>query len=327
MSTDAPPIKVLYFNHGGQDLYDLVKSSAQPGIEVVTLETGSEEERLKKIVDCDAVIVGSFALERRFIDAAQRLRFVHHQGVGYHDTVDTAALRERQIALAIAPGGTSIGVAEHTIMMMLGVGKRIAFMDAEMRRGKWHTNTLRAESHQLTGATVGIVGLGRIGKELARMLTVFRTTTLYHDILEMPKELERELKVTRVSLDELLTRSDVVTLHVPLTKDTKHLINAETLKKMKRGAYLINNARGPVVSEAALVDALKSGHLGGAGMDTYEVEPPPGITPFAEFRNVVLTPHHAPGTIESMKLKMNDIFANIDRFRRGEALEDRIELG
>jgi phosphoglycerate dehydrogenase-like enzyme len=327
MSTEPAPIKVLYFNHGGQDLYDLVKSSSKPGIEIVTLETGSEEERLAKIADCDAVIVGSFALERRFIDAARRLRFVHHQGVGYHDTVDIAALRERQIALAIAPGGTSIGVAEHTLMMMLGVGKRLAFVDAEMRAGRWHTNDLRAESHQLTGATVGIVGLGRIGKELARMLTVFRTTTLYHDIVDMPAEVERDLKVRRVGLDELLTRSDIVTLHVPLTKDTRHLIDTAALKKMKRGAYLINNARGPVVSEAALVEALKSGHLGGAGLDTYEVEPPPGITPLAQFRNVVLTPHHAPGTIEAMKLKMDDIFANIDRFRRGEALVDRIELG
>ena len=159
------------------------------------------------------------------------------------------------------------------------------------------------------------------------MLTVFRTTTLYHDIVDMPAEVERELKVKRVGLDELLSRSDVVTLHVPLTKDTRHLIDTAALKKMKRGAYLINNARGPVVSEAALVEALKSGHLGGAGLDTYEVEPPPGVTPLAQFRNVVLTPHHAPGTIEAMKLKMNDIFANIDRFRRGEALEDRIELG
>ncbi|MBM3546574.1 MAG: 3-phosphoglycerate dehydrogenase [Alphaproteobacteria bacterium] len=327
MSTEAPPVKVLYFNHGGQDLYDLVKSSAKPGIEIVTLETGSVEERLAKIADADAVIVGSFALERPFIDAARRLRLVHHQGVGYHDTVDTAALRERQIALAIAPGGTSIGVAEHTIMLMLAVGKRLAFVDAEMRRGKWHTNDLRAESHQLTGATVGIVGLGRIGKELARMLTVFRTTTLYHDILEMPADLERELKVKRASFDELLGKSDVVTLHVPLTKQTHHMIDTAALKKMKRGAYLINNARGPVVSEAALIEALKSGHLGGAGMDTYEVEPPPGVTPLAQFRNVVLTPHHAPGTIEAMKLKMDDIFANIDRFRRGEALVDRIELG
>ena len=327
MSTDPSPMRVLYFNHGGKDLYDLVRGAAAPGIEIVTLDTGSVEERLAKIADCDAVIVGSARLDRKYIDAARRLRLVHHQGVGYHDTVDIGALRERQIALAIAPGGTSIGVAEHTVMMMLAVGKRLSFVDAELRQGRWHTNTLRAESHQLTGATVGIIGLGRIGKELARMLTVFRTTTLYHDILEMPADLERELKVTRTPLDALLAKSDIVTLHVPLTKDTKHLIDAAALKKMKPGAYLINCARGPVVSEAALVEALKSGRLAGAGLDVFEVEPPLQPSPLTGFRNVVLTPHLAPGTIEAMKLKMGDIFANIDRFRRGDALADRIELG
>ena len=320
-------MKVLYFNHGGADLYELVRSASVPGIEIVTLETGSVDERLAKIADCDAVIVGGHRLDRKFIDAGKRLRLVHHQGVGYHDTVDTDALRERQIALAIAPGGTSVGVAEHTLMMMLAVGKRLAFVDAELRQGRWHSNDLRAESHQVSGATIGIVGLGRIGKELARLLTVFGTTTLYHDILEMPAATERQLKVTRVGLDELLARSDIVTLHVPLTKLTRHLIDAAALERMKPGAVLINCARGPVVSEAALVGALKSGHLGGAGLDTFEVEPPPSPSPFAGFRNVVLTPHHAPGTVEAMRLKMTDIFTNIDRFRRGEALADRIELG
>jgi D-3-phosphoglycerate dehydrogenase / 2-oxoglutarate reductase len=327
MSTDGPPIKFLYFNHGGRDLYDLVRRSALPGIEIVTLETGSVEERLAKIADCEAVIVGGLRLDRRYIEAARRLRLVHHQGVGYHDTVDTAALRERQIQLAIAPGGTSVGVAEHTLMMMLAVGKRLAYVDAELRQGRWHANDLRAESHQLSGATVGIVGLGRIGKELARMLTIFGTTTLYHDILEMPAEIERALKVTRVGFDDLLARSDIVTLHVPLTDLTRHMIDRAALARMKPGAYLINCARGPVVSETALIEALDSGRLGGAGLDTFEVEPLPGPSPFARFRNVVITPHHAPGTVEAMQLKMQDIFANIDRFRRGEALADRIELG
>lgn len=320
-------MKVLYFNHGGPDLYDLVRGSCVPGIEIVTLETGSVEERLAKISDCDAVIVGGLRLDRRYIEAGKRLRLVHHQGVGYHDTVDTDALRERQIALAIAPGGTSVGVAEHTLMMMLAVGKRLTFVDAELRQGRWHANDLRAESHQLSAATVGIVGLGRIGKELARLLTVFGTTTLYHDILEMPAAIERQLKVARVRFDELLARSDIVTLHVPLTDLTRHMIDAAAFRRMKQGAFLINCARGPVVSEPALVDALRSGHLGGAGLDTFEVEPPPSPSPLAGFRNVVMTPHHAPGTVEAMRLKMTDIFANIDRFRRGEPLADRIELG
>lgn len=327
MSTEPARMKVLYFNHGGQDLYDLVLGMAPPGIEVVMLESGAPAERLAKIVDCDAVIVGGFALRRNYIDAARRLRFVHHQGVGYHDTVDLDALRERQIALAIAPGGTATGVAEHTIMMMLAVGKRLSFIDSELRQGRWHSNALRAESHQLSGKTVGIVGLGRIGKEVARMLKAFRTTTLYHDLLDMPADLERDLAVTRSSLDEILARCDIVTLHVPLTPETRHLIDAPALARMKRGALLINCARGPVVEEKALVAALESGHLGGAGLDVFEVEPPPQPSPLAKFHNVVLTPHNAPGTVETMRLKMADIFANIDRFRRGQPLEDRIELG
>jgi len=320
-------MKVLYFNHGGADLYDLVRSEAPPDVEIVFLETSAEQERLAKIVDCDAVIVGGFRLSRPYIEAARRLRLVHHQGVGYHDTVDVDALRERQIALALAPGGTSVGVAEHTLMMMLAVGKRLPFVDAELRQGRFHSNLLRAESHQLAGATVGIIGLGRIGKEVARLLTVFRTTTLYHDIVDIPPAVERELKVTRAPFEEIVARSDVITLHVPLTGLTRHMIDAATMARMKRGAVIINCARGPVVSEAALVDALDRGHIGGAGLDTFEVEPPPHPMPLARFRNVVLTPHNAPGTIEAMKLKMADIFANIERFRRGEALVDRVELG
>jgi D-3-phosphoglycerate dehydrogenase / 2-oxoglutarate reductase len=327
MSTESLPMKVLYFNHGGADLYELVRGEAPAGIDIVFLDTGSEAERLAKIADCDAVIVGGKRLDRDHIDAARRLRIVHHQGVGYHDTVDVEALRDRQIALALAPGGTSTGVAEHAIMLMLAVGKRLPFVDAELRQGRFHSNLLRAESHQLAGATVGIVGLGRIGKEVARLLTVFRTTVLYHDIVEIPAETERELRATRTSLEEILRRADIVTLHVPLTRLTKHMIDEAALATMKRGAVLINCARGPVVSEKALVEALASGHLGGAGLDVFEVEPPPFPSPLATFRNVVLTPHHAPGTVEAMRLKMSDIFANLDRFRRGQALADRVELG
>jgi phosphoglycerate dehydrogenase-like enzyme len=327
MSIEPTPMKVLYFNHGSADLYDLVQGEAPQGIDIVFLDSGSEEERLSKIADCDAVIVGGKRLSRRHIDAARRLRIVHHQGVGYHDTVDMEALRDRQIALAIAPGGTSTGVAEHALMLMLAVGKRLPFVDSELRQGRFHSNALRAESHQLAGATVGIVGLGRIGKEVARLLTVFRTKVLYHDIVDMPAETENELHVTRAPLAEILRLSDVVTLHVPLTELTHHMIDEAALVQMKRGAVLINCARGPVVSEKALVAALESGHLGGAGLDVFEVEPPPFPSPLARFRNVVLTPHHAPGTVEAMRLKMSDIFANLDRFRRGEALVDRVELG
>jgi len=323
---DTPRPKVLYFAHGNQPLYDLLRETAPPGLEVMTLEHGTVEERLARLAETDVLIQGGHRLERKFIEAAPNLRLVHHQGVGYHDTVDVEALRERQIPLCIAPGGTSIGVSEHALMLMLATCKRLPYLDSELRQGRWHANTLRAESRQIHGMTIGIVGLGRIGKEVARHLMGFGVSLLYTDILEMPAEIERELKVTRTSLDELLARSDIVTLHVPLTPDTRHLINDATLARMKAGAILINCARGPVVEEAALVKALESGHLGGAGLDVFEIEPPAHPTPFARFRNVVLTPHNSPGTRDAMRLKFSDIFANIERFYRGEPLENRVPL-
>lgn len=327
MAEPASRPKILYFIHGNAPLYELVRSQVPEGYELVTLEDGGEAERLEKLHDAEVVIVGGTRLDRRHIDAAPRLRFVQHQGVGYHDTVDVEALRERQIALAVAPGGTSIGVSEHTLMMMLAVCKRLAYLDSELRRGVWHANDLRAESRQIFGMTVGIVGLGRIGKEVARHLQGFGATLVYHDIVDMPAEVEQELKVRRVPLDELLRLSDIVTLHVPLTEQSFHMMNRETIGRMKPGAILVNCARGPVVEETALVEALRSGHLGGAGLDVFEVEPPPHPTPFAEFRNVVLTPHNAPGTQDVMRMKMADIFSNVQRFYAAEPLADRVPLG
>jgi phosphoglycerate dehydrogenase-like enzyme len=233
---------------------------------------------------------------------------------------------KRQIRLAVTPQGTSEGVAEHAIMMMLATGRRLAYCDAELREGRWHSNTFRSTARQLFGSTVGIIGFGRIGKQVAKRLIGFDTRTIYTDLVEIPSDIEKELKVTRFSLNELLRKSDFVTLHVPLTDITHHLIDAEALDAMKEGATLINCARGPVVSEVALIKALQSGHIGGAGLDVFEVEPPAFPNPFSDFPNVVLTPHHAPGTRDTMIIKFKEIFFNADRFFNGERMENEISL-
>lgn len=319
-------LRVLYFVPADARLRALIDAETPDDYEMVYLESGDQAEKLAKLAEADIVIVGAVRLSEEHIAAAPRLRLVLHQGVGYHDTVATAALRDRQIALAITPGGTAEGVAEHTLMMMLAVGRRLCFQDSELREGRWHSNTFRAEARGLGGATVGIVGLGRIGKQVARRLVPFDCTVLYHDILEMDPAVERELAVTRAPFEILLKTADFLTLHVPLTDLTRHMIDAKALARMKRGAILINCARGPVVSETALYDALHSGHLGGAGLDVFEVEPLDGPSIFAEFPNVVLTPHNAPGTRDIMQRKFRDVFANALRFRDGESLHDRIEL-
>lgn len=321
------PTKVLYLIKASDDFYELIRSTMPAErYELMTLTTEDEEERRAKLGEAEMVIVGGLRMTEQDVEAAGKLRLVLHQGVGYHDTVATDVLMKRQIRLAVTPQGTSEGVAEHAVMLMLATGRRLAFCDAELREGRWHSNTFRSTARQLFGATVGIVGLGRIGKQVAKRLIGFDTRTLYTDLLEMDPDVERALQVTRVGFEQILKQSDFITLHVPLTDLTHHMIDAEALAAMRPGVTLVNCARGPVVRETALVDALRSGHLGGAGLDVFEVEPPAAPNPFAEFPNVVITPHHAPGTRDTMLIKFTEIFANADRFFAGERMRNEISL-
>ena len=319
--------KVLYLVKAGEDFYDLIRSIIPSDrYELMTLQDGSVEERKRLLSQAELVIVGGARMSEEDVEAALNCRLILHQGVGYHDTVATDLLMKRQIRLAVTPQGTSEGVAEHAIMMMLATGRRLAYCDAELREGRWHSNTFRSTARQLFGSTVGIIGFGRIGKQVAKRLIGFDTRTIYTDLVEIPSDIEKELKVTRHSFNELLKKSDFVTLHVPLTDITHHLMDAEALADMKEGATLINCARGPVVSEVALIKALQSGHIGGAGLDVFEVEPPAFPSPFSDFPNVVLTPHHAPGTRDTMIIKFKEIFSNADRFFNGERMENEISL-
>jgi phosphoglycerate dehydrogenase-like enzyme len=319
--------KVLYLVKADENFYDLIRSvTPSDRYELMTLIDGSIEERRRLLSEAELIIVGGAKMTAEDAETAFKCRLVLHQGVGYHDTVATDVLMKRQIRLAVTPQGTSEGVAEHAIMMMLATGRRLAFCDSELREGRWHSNTFRSSARQLFGSTVGIIGFGRIGKQVAKRLIGFDTKTIYTDLLEIAPEIESELKSSRVDIDTLLTESDFVTLHVPLTELTHHLIDEVALNKMKTGATLINCARGPVVSEVALIAALKSGHIGGAGLDVFEVEPPATPNPFADFANVVLTPHHAPGTRDTMLVKFKEIFANADRFFSGERMENEISL-
>ena len=319
--------KVLYLIKANEDFYDLIRLvMPEDRYELLTLQDGSAEERRSLLAKAELVIVGGARMSEEDVGAAVNLRLVLHQGVGYHDTVATKNLMERQIRLAVTPQGTSEGVAEHTIMMMLAVGRRLAFCDSELRKGNWHSNTFRSTARQLFGSTVGIVGFGRIGKQVAKRLIGFNAKTIYTDIIEIEKDIEEELQASRVTLEVLLKESDFVTLHVPLTDATHHLIDKEALDMMKPGATLINCARGPVVSELALIDAMKNRRLGGAGLDVFEIEPPPKPNPFADFENVVLTPHHAPGTRDTMMIKFREIFANADRFFSGDRMENEVSL-
>lgn len=318
--------QVFYNSHGDDALYTMIREAAGESFAVVTLERDDDAERRRKLADADAVIVATTPLTRPLIEAGRRLSFVHHQGVGYQDTIDVAALAVRNLPLAITPGGTTVGVAEHTVLLILAALRRLPFADAELRQGRFHINALRAVSRELKGRTIGLVGAGRIGLAVAERLKPFGVSLVYFDPASVPAETERALGLSRRSFESLLMEADVVSLHLPLTAGTRRIIDEVALARMKPGAYLVNTARGGLVDEAALVPALQEGRLAGAALDVFDPEPPELGNPLYAMPNVVLTPHVSAGTRDAFVEKMRFIFANLGRFWRGEPVENPVDL-
>jgi len=311
--------RVLYLAHATPQVYSIIRDAVPAGFELVTLEQDDEDERRRKIAGCEVVIVAATPLRKPMIDAAERLELVHHQGVGWQDTIDHEVLRARGIPLALTPEGTTVGVAEHTVLLMLAALKLLPYADSELRQGRFHVNALRPISRELTGMTVGYIGMGRIATAVSERLRAFGTRGIFFD----PNVSTAEGLQSR-TFEQVLQEADVVTLHVPLTPQTRHMIGAAQLARMKRGAYLVNASRGGLVDEPALLNALETGHLAGAALDVFETEPLPAGHPLSRLRNVVLTPHIAAGTRDALTTKMRALFANVDRFYRGEPLNNRV---
>jgi phosphoglycerate dehydrogenase-like enzyme len=234
-------------------------------------------------------VVGAIVSTDPFTDAVLRgapdLRVIARTGVGF-DTIDVASATELGIQVVTTPGLNERAVADHALALILGWLRMVPRLDADVRAGGWS----RSGPHlprQLAGSTVGVVGYGGIGRQVAKRLAGFDCEVLVHDPL-----LAGDGPVRSIALDELLARCDVVTLHCPLLPETRGLIGAAALGLMRRGSLLVNTSRGPVVDEAALVEALQSGHLGGAALDVFEHEPPVG-SPLLSMPNVVVSPHNA----------------------------------
>ena len=259
---------------------------------------GSLDERalIARLGEYEGLIVRSATkVTRAAMAAASRLEVIGRAGAGV-DTIDVDAATERGIIVMNTPGGNTTAVAEHTLALLLALARRVSVADATVKAGRWEKN--RLQGVELLGKTLGILGLGRIGGEVARRALGFRMQVLAYDPY-LTREAAERLGVESVELDELLSRSDFITIHTPLTGDTRHLIGEGELARMKRGVRLINCARGGIIDETALARALESGHVGGAGIDVFEQEPPPADHPLLRFEQVVLTPHLGAATDEA----------------------------
>lgn len=265
------------------------------GLEVSYQPKISAEDLIKQIPEYDVVIVRSRTkITSSVIEAGKKLRVIGRAGVGL-DNVDTEAAARRNIVVLNTPESSTEAVAELVIGFMLCLARKIPLGDRGIKEGRWLKGEMMGI--ELKGKTLGIVGLGRIGSRVGALAKAFGMKILVYDVIQLPEQLIKSLEAEVVDLDTLLTRSDFITLHVPLTPETRHMINRERLAKMKKGAYLINASRGEVVDEEALYEALKEGRLAGAALDVFEREPP--TSEVVKLPNVVCTPHIGAQTVEA----------------------------
>jgi len=263
------------------------------------------DQLIPLLADVDGVVAGLDDYTAEVIAAAgPNLKVISRYGTGT-DRVDIPAATARGIKVTTTPGANAVAVAELALGLMFGLARNIPAMDRAVRRGDWPRN----HGMELTGKTLGIVGVGAIGKALAQRAQGLSMATAGYDPM-VPDDAMTAIGITPLPLPELIATCDVISLHVPIMDSTRHMIDAAAIASMKPGALLINTARGGLIDEEAAYEALKSGQLGGLALDAYEVEPPKG-SPLFEFDNVIATPHTGAHTDEAIQKMVDAAVKNL----------------
>ncbi|TDB93535.1 hydroxyacid dehydrogenase [Actinomadura sp. 7K534] len=294
--------------------YDM--DHTEPGLDIVSCSEQDDERFAELLPDTEVLWHVLRPLTAADMDRAPKLRLVQKLGTGMN-TIDLAAAEERGIAVANMPGQNAQAVAETSLLLMLGALRRVVTFDARTRAGRGWPADRALVGGELAGRTVGLLGGGEIAGLLRGMLEAVGATVRYTSRTPRADPAWR-------SLDELLRESDIVSVHVPLTEETRHMLDAERLAMLPEGAIVVNTARGAVVDEAALIGALKSGHLGGAGLDVFEREPVDAGNPLLAMDNVVVMPHVAWLTGETWSRYFAVAAENCRRLMRGDGILHRV---
>jgi len=254
----------------------------------------SEDEVIASYRDADAIIISGEKITKRVVDSLEKCRVIARMGIGY-DSIDVAAATAKGIPVTVVPDASTIEVSDHVMAMILALAKKLIPLDQAVRKGLWGKPDIfqiGIPGFRIAGKTLGLIGLGRIGKAVARKAQAFGMKVLAYDPFISHDDV-KDIGIELVGLDRLLPQSDYISIHSPLTNETKHLINMEAFKKMKKTAYLINAARGGVVDEQAMYTALKEKMIAGAGIDVTDPEPPKPDNPLFQLSNIIITPHFA----------------------------------
>ena len=290
-----------------------------PVAQVVYPRDPSDEALRAEIADAEALVVSFYPrVDQALLSAAPKLKHLARLGVGM-DSIDLAAATQRGILVTNTPDLTADAVAEFTMTLMLSLAKNITHCDRSVREGHWEERLgIIRLNRELNGKTHGIVGLGKIGGRVAVRCQAFGMKVIYHK-RNRDLEMERKLGLEYVPLETLIAESDSISLHVPLTKETENMFDRKQFESMKKTAILINQARGKVVNEAALVEALKARQIAGYATDVYEKEPPDPAWELLKLPNVVVTPHVGGATVESRTRACITLAEDVARIARGEA--------
>lgn len=312
-------------------IFDSINADIPKDFDIVFPETLDSEGILNQCQDADFFIaVGSaFRLTETELKRLTHLKLISTLGVGY-DHIDVDACHRLSIPVANTRGTNASSVAEHAIGGVIALQRRFIESDRAIKNGQYkefRMNLLREGYHELCGSTVGIIGMGNIGKRFAAMANVMGSKVIYTADKRLLPEEEETLAVTYVPQDDIWGQCDVISLHLPLTPATKHLVNEKILSQMKKGAILVNTARGAVIDVAAVASSLENGHLGGAVIDTFEPEPPEASYPLLNLSplaadKVILTPHTAGVTLEAYKRMVEGAFKNMTDILEGKKPEN-----
>lgn len=277
----------------------------------------SRDYMLEHLSEYDGWLLMGQKGDKEMIDAGENLQIISLNAVGF-DHVDTAYAKEKGIVVSNSPQAVRVPTAEMTFALILAASKRLAFYDSIVRSGEWiDPSEQRYQGLTLQGSTLGIYGMGRIGLTVANFAKAFGMTVVYNDVYRLPEDKEKELGVTYLEFDQLIETADVITIHAPALPSTIHKFNKDVFAKMKNRSYLINAARGPIVSEEALIEALKEGEIAGAGLDVFENEPQVSEG-LRSLDNVIMSPHAGTGTIEGRRTLAEEAADNIIAFFDGK---------
>ena len=311
-------MNVIWHYPAGPGLTRRLAALDDQGLSVSVCEPANRDRFRELLPGAEAIWHLLEPLTAEIIASAPRLRLIQKIGVGVN-TIDLEAARRRGVAVCNMPGTNTQAVAEMTLLLMLSALRRATRLDAAARSGWDLPPAFQDHAGEVCGRTVGLVGYGAVPRRLAPVLQAMAARVLYASRSSKPDAVGE-----RVAVDALLGASDVVSLHVPLAPDTERLIDAGAIARMKPGAVLVNTARGGLVDEAALVDALRSGRLGAAGLDVFETEPTPAGNPLFDLDNVVCSPHVAWLTRETLERSLAVAAKNCRRIEAGEDLLHRV---